>query len=279
MKRACFSAAAALTALALGIAAAVALPSKVAITSPQRPAQMIAMQQDGDRTAGGGASDLLPPDRNASANWSSAGMLSVGGIPNRTTVCASVNPQGSAKDDTTSIQNAIVGCPPGEVVQLGAGVFTIAEGNYILLNKGVTLRGAGPGATILQRTNGAKLNSPSPGAKPSPIIIVGPQRWRTPGAVTTTTLTADAAAGSKSLQVASTAGFTVGQIVLLDEASGAAWQPDIVWKDMQIWASPDYRVVWQKHDPPYQYFDDFAANEYPYQAGTAGCWFSNCDRP
>ena len=82
-------------------------------------------------------------------------MLSVGGIPNRTTVCATVNPLGSAKDDTTNIQNAIAACPLGQVVQLGAGTFTIAEGNYVLLNKGITLRGAWPGVTILQRTNGA----------------------------------------------------------------------------------------------------------------------------
>ena len=60
---------------------------------------------------------------------------------------------------------------------LGAGTFTIAEGNYVLLNKGITLRGAGPGQTILQRTNGAMLNSYTPGSKPSPMIIVGPQRW------------------------------------------------------------------------------------------------------
>jgi len=31
-----------------------------------------------------GASGLLRPDRNASENWSSAEMLSVGGAPNRT---------------------------------------------------------------------------------------------------------------------------------------------------------------------------------------------------
>jgi hypothetical protein len=195
-----------------------------------------------------GATGLLPPDRNASANWSSAGMLSVGGIPTRTTVCATVNPLGSAKDDTANIQNAIAACPPGQVVQLAAGAFTIAEGNFVLLNKGITLSGAGPGVTILQRTNGAQLNSYTPGSKPSPMIIVGPQRWNIT-AGTTTTLTADAAAGSSSIDVASTAGFSVGQIVLLDEASGASWQPDVIWTKKQVWASPDYRVVWQKHTP------------------------------
>ncbi len=170
-----------------------------------------------------GAGGLLTPDRNASANWSSAGMASVGGIPNRTTVCATVNPLGSGKDDTTNIQNAIAACPPGDVVMLGAGTFTIAEGNYVQLNTGITLRGAGPGKTILQRTDGAQLNSYTPGANPSPIILVGPQRWFGSWG-TTTTLTSDGAAGANSINVASTAGLSVGQIVLLDEASGAKWQ-------------------------------------------------------
>lgn len=49
----------------------------------------------------------LPPDRDASANWQMAGMLSVGGIPNRTTVCATVSALGSGQDDTADIQDAI----------------------------------------------------------------------------------------------------------------------------------------------------------------------------
>ena len=66
---------------------------------------------------------------------------------------------------------------------------------------------------------------------------------------------------------------------MLDEASGAGWQPDAIWPTMQIWAAQDYRVAWQKHNPYYQYVDDFDASTYPYTAGSAGCWFSNCDRP
>jgi hypothetical protein len=218
---------------------------------------------------------ILPADRNAGANWSSAGLLSIGGIPSRTTVCATVRPRGSGQDDTTHIQNAINSCPAGQAVSLGAGTFTIAEGNFVLLNKGITLRGAGPGITTLQRTNGAKVGSYQPGSKPSPMIIVGPQRWN--NNITSTTLTADAAAGTKSVAVANPSGFSVGQIVLLDEASGAGWRTDPQERG-QIWASPDFRVVWQKHNPA-QSYDDFDANTYPYMSGSAGCWFSNCDRP
>src|ERR1700733_6918077 len=95
------------------------------------------------------ASGVLPKDGDASANWRMAGMLSVGGIPNRTTVCATVSPLGGGQDDTADIQNAIDTCPAWEVVSLTSGSFTIAEGNYILIDTGITLRGAGPGATIL----------------------------------------------------------------------------------------------------------------------------------
>src|SRR5262249_6014521 len=33
------------------------------------------------------------------------------------------------------------------------------------------------------------------------------------------------------------------------EASGSGWRPDRVNPNEQIWASPDYRVVWNVHNP------------------------------
>jgi len=243
---------------AIGLAATAHSPTAVAIASPTR--------------LGDG---ILPADRDASPNWQMAGMLSVGGIPNRTTVCASISPLGEGKDDTGNIQNAVNACPLGQVVSLAAGTFTIAEGKYVLVNKGITLRGAGPGVTILHRTDGARLGSYIPGASPSPMIIVGPQRYNNDE--TATALTADAAQGMNSVQVTSTAGLSVGQIVLMDEASGAGWQTDPLGRG-QIWASSDFRVVWKKHNPP-QPYDDFPSGTYPYSHGSAGCWFSNCDRP
>jgi hypothetical protein len=219
--------------------------------------------------------NLLQAVRNASTNWQAAGLLSVGGIPLRTAVCATVRPLDSGQDDTTNIQNAIRSCPNGQVVSLAAGTFTIAEGNYVLLNKGITLRGAGPGVTTLTRTGGATLNSYIPGSRPSSLIIVGPQLFN--NGETATTLTADVAEGSYSVQVASTRGFSVGQFVLIDEASGASYQDDPLGYG-KIWAAPDFRVTWQKHNPS-QRWDDFSANQYPYTPGSTGCYFSNCDRP
>jgi hypothetical protein len=225
--------------------------------------------------AAASASANLPPDRDASANWRKAGMLSVGGIPARTTVCATLSPRGNGLDDTASINQAIAMCPVGQVVSLQAGTFTIAEGNTVAIDRGITLRGVGQGKTILTRTGGATLGSYIPGSHPSSIVSLGSDYNDTQAV----NFTADGAAGAASVQVASTAGMAVGDIVRVDEASGAGWQPDVVWTNRQIWASPDYRVVWQKHNPYYQYVDDFAAGVSPAQPGTAGCWFSNCDRP
>jgi hypothetical protein len=79
------------------------------------------------------------------------------------------------------------------------------------------------------------------------MIIVGPQRYDNDE--TATALAADAAQSMNSVQVPSTAGFSVGQIVSMDEASGAGWQTDTLGRG-QIWASPDFRVVWKTHNPP-----------------------------
>ncbi len=102
-----------------------------------------------------------------------------GGIPARTTVCRTVNPPGG--DATATIQGAIDACPAGQVVQLSAGTYTINGGNYLLINKGITLRGAGPGQTTLQKTDGAKPGQEATGPNP--------RRWSSsvrPAGTTTT---------------------------------------------------------------------------------------------
>ena len=89
-------------------------------------------------------SGVLPSYDDAYANWKNAGLQSVGGIPDRTTVCATVNPLGGGQDDFTNIQNAINRCPAGQVVQLGAGAFTVHVADLpIQISTGITLRGTG----------------------------------------------------------------------------------------------------------------------------------------
>jgi hypothetical protein len=217
---------------------------------------------------------FLPADR--ATTWN-PGMMGAGGIPVRSKVCATLNSRGGALDDTAQIQVAMNACPAGQVVQLAAGTFIINSGNFLLINKGITLRGAGPGQTTLAKTNGAKPFQAAVSAKPSPLIIVGPSRWNN-SVVGSTDLTADADKDAYSVTVAKAAGFLPGQIVLLDEASGAGWRTDPQGRG-QIWASPDWRVVWEKHNPVVPYVDDFAADAFPTTPGTAGSWFSRPDRP
>ena len=79
-----------------------------------------------------------------------------GGVPSRTTICRTVNAASygnGLQDATKAIQAAIDACPLGQVVLLSAGTFTL--NNLVQINKGITLRGAGAGATRLQKTNGA----------------------------------------------------------------------------------------------------------------------------
>jgi hypothetical protein len=75
--------------------------------------------------------------------------LGTDGLPNRTQICATLNPG----DD---IQTAINNCPEGQVVKLNAGQFTVA--NTIQIDRGVVLRGSrsdgAPLGTTIVKTGG-----------------------------------------------------------------------------------------------------------------------------
>ena len=266
---------------------------------------------------------VLPPYDDVYANWAKAGMQSVGGIPNRTTVCAAVNPLGGGQDDFTNIQNAIKGCPAGQVVQLGAGAFNIQIADLpILIPTGISLRGTGSCtgssspycATSITVGNGALtytggkcgtdtshvITCPDGGP---PVILMSPVNpsynysWAQCGSTGfnvgtgcgAISLTADAAQGDTTINVASTSGFSVGNWVLINEASGAGWVADPMnqWTGYgSVWAAPDWlnssgspatgRVQWSKSQNGSGW--DFGS-AFPYQANTMGCWFSYCDRP
>ena len=96
------------------------------------------------QTGNDSVAGVLPSYDDVYANWTNAGMQSVGGIPTRTTICATVNPLGGGQDDFTNIQNAINSCPAGQVVQLGAGAFSVRIADLpIRISTGITLRGTG----------------------------------------------------------------------------------------------------------------------------------------
>lgn len=244
---------------------------------------------------------VLPADR--TTQWSDAGLLTKGGIPSASwPVCNStpLTPSGTS-DDSAQINSKIGQCAAGTVVQLGAGTFLMGQGNYIALNKGVVLRGAGAGTTILKNPRNVFATSSNQApADPTPVVILGPGRYVNPDgdgrcAAPTTyqtqymqLLSADGVQGSSSVTVANGSIFSAGQMVLLDETSGAGWQPDVAQISTSIWASPDYAVAWQRHNPASSVDDPIATGVTPSTANNyagsgsgsdAACWFSRQDRP
>jgi hypothetical protein len=219
---------------------------------------------------------VIPADRNFAWN---PGLMSKGGVPNRTIVCATLSPG-------ANIQAALDSCPAGHVVKLNAGTFTV--NNYLLLHSGITLRGSGAGQTVLVKTNGAKLRSSTEVAGTTgiltpvdnayivpdsqPIIIVGATRWARAGGNSSASqdLTSDGVAGSKSVTVTDASGFTPGQFILLDELSGATYQPVVTGFGCSGCAVlQSDRVAWNIHNP----------NQNGDDPPEAKSWFMRTDRP
>ncbi len=216
---------------------------------------------------------ILPADRMTTWNPGIPG-----GVPARTTICGPTINAGTFGNGTTeasaAIQAAIDACPAGQVVQLSAGAFKI-NADVLIIDKGITLRGAGPGITTLRRSNGAVLGSDTPvgGGVADPVVVIGPQRWPSPDGPSVN-LTADGAKGATSVTVASVTGFAAGQFVVLDEDNwnGAAWTalPNRNGSPTSttIWASD--RAVWMRHNPPDPGDDPFPE---------AASWFMRPNRP
>src|SRR5262249_28720126 len=212
----------------------------------------------------------LPEDRKVAWN---PGV--VGGIPERNQICATVDAAGlgnGTDDASATIQAAIDTCPAGQVVQLSEGTFRI-DSRLLQISSGITLRGAGPGKTIVERTNGAQPNSDT-AVVSDPNIVIGPARWVGPDDSTAQNLTDDGAKGATSVTIADATGFEAGKFVVLDEDHYNTGS----WTDLpdrngapateKIWATD--RVVWARHDPPEEYGDD----PFPY----AATWFSRMGR-
>jgi hypothetical protein len=238
-----------------------------------------------------GTTAVLPAYDNLTANWVNAGLAKIGGIPNRTTVCATVNSTGvtppASNDDAHAIQTAINNCATGDVVQLGAGTFQFDIGEGILINKGITVRGTGTCnnagtpycATVINIYNGQWNTYGANGGECTNSTTFPPNG--TPGAYFAcnqqaggcygiclepiagnhydwggcsiisnvnptasncgTTLTADAAQGASTVQVTSTANFTVGMWVMLDENPRTVSTANPIGNGQpNIYASPEF---------------------------------------
>ena len=142
-------------------------------------------------------SGILAPDR--AFSWANAGIP--GGIPSRTTVCATIN----AGATTAAIQTAMNNCPTGQVVQFSAGTFNLSGNIYA--NKGIVLRGQGPNSTTLV-LNGGNIFLGTVGNGALGGIPSTPDQTSWTGGLTR---------GSTVLTVGSTSGMVVGQPVIIDE--------------------------------------------------------------
>src|SRR5262249_672408 len=153
--------------------------------------------------------------------------------------------------------------------------------------------GAGPGSTILYKINGAKARISkfqivdlSYSFESIPVLVVGPSFYPGPANSTSQNLTVDGAQGAYSVTVTNASGVTPGQFVLVDEKSGASWQPSPVGfpNNAKVWRSD--RVAYNMHYPHDSGGDDAANSNAngPYNT-TPGVlpesmgWFSRFDRP
>ncbi len=157
-------------------------------------------------------------DRSRAVDWSAGNQGIAGGIPNRTTICATLNPGATA----AQINAAIAACPANQVVFLNAGTYNITGLNFGSKNN-VTLRGAGPDRTFL-KFNGAD----GCGGFAGDVCIKGEdvlaQTW--PGHAPEEVghfhvWTGGYAQGSTQITVDSTASLSVGMTIVLDQLDDA----------------------------------------------------------
>lgn len=143
----------------------------------------------------------LPADRTVA--WQ--GNVGVqGDIPSRSVICRTLRPSGD--NDSAAINAAISACPAGQVVQLGPGTFYIND--HINVKAGISLRGSGMGVTRLQGKTAIRGR-----------YIVGINGG--PYYSTSYAVTAGLTKGSTIVTTGSATGWSVGDIVLIDQLNDA----------------------------------------------------------
>jgi hypothetical protein len=152
-------------------------------------------------------SGLIPSERRTEWN---PGLNAVGGIPVRTTIFKTLVPSGG--DDTSAIQKALDGCPPGQVVHLGDGTFQIQGEGLSITRSNVVLRGNGPGKTFLRKRAGTSY----------PVVIIGLRWYKYTAPVA---LAADAHKGDRSFTLVNNPGITAGQLLVIDQKTN----PQLTW--------------------------------------------------
>ena len=251
---------------------------------------------------------LLPPDRMVA--WK-PGVTYNGGIPTGYPSCTTLTPLGGGMDDSVQINNAVASCAAGTVINLSAGTFLLTanpgsgySNNFILINKGLILRGAGAGVTFISKPQNDTPISPDSGSA-SPIdvwpsISIGPSVFggsdgdpncnglTAYNASFMQLLTADTVIGSTTAVVQNGSIFSAGQFVIMDETSGAIMRPDLIGLSTSVLVSDNYLVQWDQHNPSVITDDGIAYGLTPgttnnYAGNGSGtdeaCWYCRQDRP
>lgn len=147
---------------------------------------------------------IIPDERRI--DWSLTGIP--GGIPERTTICATLDSAAygnGSTDATAAIQEALDNCPDGQVVYLPEGVYVTSD--TIHLDSYSTLRGAGPGKTVLKHRGGYLR---------SMVDMRGLIYWQIAGLHRTYDVL-QANKDSQVITLASTAGIHPGDILLINQ--------------------------------------------------------------
>ncbi|MGR9046757.1 MAG: hypothetical protein ACU83N_15840 [Gammaproteobacteria bacterium] len=130
-------------------------------------------------------------------------------IPERATICATVNIGDCSGTCDDEIQAQLNACTSGQTVLLGPGYFT--TDTAISIPSNVTLRGSGPDQTFLRNTNAINI-----------VLMSGSTNYLMTGADVGITAPSK---GDTTIETASAHGFSVGDLILLDQLGSAAASP------------------------------------------------------
>jgi len=156
-----------------------------------------------------GQQTIVSPGR--SVDWRNAGVP--GGIPARTTACATLSPGATA----AQINSAIANCPSGQVVMLNAGTYNLSAGITFGNRSNVTLRGAGPDQTFLVFSASSSCH----GLGADVCVSNGETNWPG-GPANSAAWSAGYAKGTTQITLSSTTHLSVGNFLVLDQLNDSS---------------------------------------------------------
>ena len=155
---------------------------------------------------------------NRRVDWSQAGVA--GGIPNRSTICATLNPGATA----SQINAAIASCASGQVVFLNAGTYALSSSIRFNNKRNVTLRGAGPDRTFLVFSAGSSCG----GMGADVCFINGDGNW-TGDPRNVANWTGSYGSGATSITLSGTPSLQVGSMLILDQLDDPITDNGAIW--------------------------------------------------